>query len=84
MKNIPTFESFLNESFRLSSDEKILSSMKVNGPRGKWDCKVIDMNDDGDEWIIVTGEYAKSTTDSDTIWIPKNQFEEFKKFINLI
>ena len=83
MKHIQRFESFLNESvFRLGSEEAIIGTMKIEGYGKKWEMKAVSLNDDGDEYVIITGEYAKSTTDSDTLWIPKNQLEEFKKMVN--
>ena len=78
-------DEILNENFRIDSkNEKLISKMVIDGPNGRWELNSIDLNDEGDEYIIITGKYAKSTTDSDTIWIPKEQFEEFKKMINSI
>ena len=85
MKNLQTFEDFLNESFIIDKyGEKLLSKMNINGANGKWVLNLVDLYDDGDQYVVITGKYARSTTSEDTIWIPKNQFEEFKKIINSI
>jgi hypothetical protein len=85
MKNLHTFEEFLNESFKIDSKgETLLSKMNIDGPNGKWVLNLVDLDDDGDQYVVITGKYAKSTTSEDTVWIPKNQFEEFKRIINSI
>lgn len=68
MKKILSFNDFLNENFRIDSkNEKLISKMVINGAQGRWELNAIDLNDDGDEYIVITGQYAKSITDSDTI-----------------
>ena len=85
MKNLHTFEEFLNESFKIDSKgETLLSKMNIDGANGKWVLNLVDLDDDGDQYVVITGKYAKSTTSEDTVWIPKNQFEEFKIIINSI
>ena len=85
MKNLQTFEEFLNESFKIDSKgEILLSKMNIDGANGKWVLNLVDLDDDGDQFVVITGKYAKSTTSEDTVWIPKNQFEEFKRIINSI
>lgn len=85
MKHIQTFEEFLNESFKIDPNgETLLSKMNIDGANGKWVLNIVDLDDDGDQYVVITGKYAKATTSEDTVWIPKNQFEEFKKLINSI
>lgn len=88
MKNIITFENFVNEAFSVDpKDEKVLGKQKFKSAgtnRPDWEMNVVEFVEDEDTWIIVTGELAKKITDSDTIWIPKDQWEEFKKTINSI
>ena len=85
MEKIKTFEEFLNESFKIDSKgETLLSKMNIDGANGKWVLNLVDLDDDGDQYVVITGKYAKSTTSEDTVCIPKNQFEEFKKIINSI
>jgi hypothetical protein len=90
MKHIPTFESFsdeTNESFRLDpkGGETLLNKMTVINPnKSKWEMNIVDLDDDGDEYIILTGEYAKSITGGNSVWIPKTQWDEFKRLINSI
>jgi hypothetical protein len=78
MKNINTFEEFVNEAFRPAADEKLIDKMKI---RDGWELNVVEVSEDT-EHIVITGEYATSTTDGDTVWIPKDQWNEFKKMIN--
>lgn len=81
MKNLHAFD----ENFKLDAkDETLLSKMTIEGDDERWVLNVVALNDSGDEYVIITGKFAKSTTDNDTIWIPKDQFKEFKKMINTI
>ena len=85
MKNLHAIDESLNEYFKLDAkDETLLSKMTIKGDDERWVLNVVALNDSGNEYVIITGKYAKSTTDLDTIWIPKDQFEEFKKMINSI
>lgn len=84
-----TFKDFVNESYKIDPpDGKVLSKMNVAKSSGtsskSWDLHVVEINDDGDEWVILNGSEARSTTDLDTIWIPKEQFQEFRNMINKI
>ncbi len=93
MKKLNTFEEFLNENLRLGKTDKLLSKMTVTDFDGKkWDMSVVECDnalnpndpDFGKEvYITIAGEYAKSATDSD-VWIPKDQWDAFKKMINSI
>ena len=77
----------VNESFQLDPEggETLLNKMTINTPdKSKWEMNVVDLDDDGDKYIILTGEYAKSTTSGDSVWIPKTQWDEFKRLINSI
>ena len=49
-----------------------------------WELNIVELIEDGETWIIISGQYAKKTTDADTIWIRKDEFDEFKKLINSI
>jgi hypothetical protein len=88
MKHLPTFESFnknIDESFRIGTEgEKSLAKMKVKGDRGEWELNAVELDDDGKSYIIITGEYARTVTSGDTIWIPKDQWNDFKQLINKI
>ena len=92
MKKLHTFEEFLNESIRLSKTDKLLDKMTINDFGEKWELLVVESDNDidpnsddiGNEvYITLTGKYARDTT-SDSIMIPKEQWEEFKKLINKI
>jgi len=93
MKNIPTFNDFLNENLRLGKTDKLLNKMTVTDFEGKrWEMNVVEIDneldpnspDAGKEMIIViTGEFDKTPIDS-SVWIPKEQWDEFKKMINNI
>ena len=93
MKNyIHTFEDFLNENLRLTKTDKVLDKMTINDFGEKWELNVIESDNDNDPdsedigkevYITLTGKYARDTT-SDSIMIPKEQWEEFKKLINKI
>lgn len=91
-----TFESFLvtiNEGIRLDSNEKIIDKMTINDfDSKKWELNVVEVDnelnadspDSGKEvYITLTGKYARDTT-SDSIMIPKPQWDEFKKLISKI
>ena len=88
MKKLQTFDEFLNESFRIDSkDERILGKMPVKSAttyKPDWELNIVELIEDGETWIIISGQYAKKTTDADTIWIRKDEFDEFKKLINSI
>ena len=92
MKNLDTFEEFLNENIRLDKSDKILDKMTINDFGDKWVLNVIESDNETDPdspdagkemYIVLTGKYARDTT-SDSIMIPKPQWEEFKKLINSI
>lgn len=92
MKSLQTFKEFLNENLRLDKGDKILDKMTINDFGDKWVMNVVEVDnvldpsspDWGKEvYITITGKYARDTT-SDSIMIPKEQWEEFKKLINKI
>ena len=92
MKSLQTFKEFLNENLRLDKGDKILDKMTINDFGDKWVMNVIEVDNELDPdspdlgkevYIILTGKYARDTT-SDSIMIPKEQWEEFKKLINSI
>jgi hypothetical protein len=92
MKNLHTFGEFLNENLRLSKTDKLISKMIVNDFGDKWELNVIESDNELDPnspdlgkevYITLTGKYSRDTT-SDSIMIPKPQWEEFKKLINKI
>ena len=93
MKHIQTFESFLNESIRLSPTDKIIDKMTIDDFDGKkWELNFVEVDnvldpnseDLGKEvYIVLTGKNARDTT-NDSIMIPKEQWEEFKKLVNKI
>ena len=92
MKKLHTFEEFLNESIRLSKTDKLLDKMTINDFGEKWELLVVESDNEIDPnsedigkevYITLTGKYARDTT-SDSIMIPKEQWEEFKKLINKI
>ena len=88
-----TFEEFLNEGIRLDKNEKIIDKMVINDfDNKKWELNVLEIDNELDPnspdlgkevYITLTGKYARDTT-SDSILIPKQQWEEFKKMINKI
>lgn len=82
MKHIPTFESFkINPK-----DETLKGKVHIKkGTSGNaWDLNIVEVSEDGKDWIVLNDEYAKSTTDNGTVWIPKEQWAEFKKLINTL
>lgn len=93
MNHIQTFESFLNESIRLSPTDKLIDKMTIDDFDGKkWELNIVELDneldpnseDNGKEaYIVLTGKYARDTT-SDSIMIPKSQWEEFKNLVNKI
>jgi hypothetical protein len=92
MSNIHTFKAFLNENLRLGKTDKVLDKMTINDFGEKWELNVIESDNELDPnspdigkevYITLTGKYARDTT-SDSIMIPKLQWEEFKKMINKI
>jgi hypothetical protein len=92
MKNLHTFEEFLNENIRLDKSDKILDKMTINDFGDKWVLNVVESDNETDPsspdagkevYIVLTGKYARDTT-SDSIMIPKEQWEGFKKLINKI
>ena len=92
MKKLHTFEEFLNESIRLSKTDRLLDKMTINDFGEKWELLVVESDNENDPdsedigkevYITLTGKYARDTT-SDSIMIPKEQWEEFKKLINKI
>lgn len=82
MKHIPTFESYKIDP----KDETLKGKIHITkGASGKsWELNLVELSEDDQDWIVLNGEYAKSTTDNDTVWIPKEQWSEFKKLINTI
>lgn len=92
MKKLSTFEEFLNENLRLDKGDKMLDKMTINDFGDKWVMNVVEVDNESDPsspdagkevYITLTGKYARDTT-SDSIMIPKEQWEEFKKLINSI
>ena len=92
MKNLQNFAEFINESIRLGKTDRLLDKMTINDFGDKWELNVVesdneidpDSEDIGKEvYITLTGKHARDTT-SDSIMIPKEQWEEFKKLINSI
>jgi hypothetical protein len=92
MKSIQTFKEFLNENVRLTKTDKLLDKMTINDFDDKWVLNIIESDNEIDPnspdigkevYITLTGKYARDTT-SDSIMIPKEQWEEFKKLINKI
>lgn len=92
MKNLNTFKEFLNENLRLSKTDKLLDKMTINDFGDNWELNVIESDNENNPnspdlgkevYITLTGKYARDTT-SDSIMIPKPQWEEFKKLINKI
>jgi hypothetical protein len=92
MKSIQTFKEFLNENVRLSKTDKLLDKMTINDFDDKWVLNIIESDNEIDPnspdigkevYITLTGKYARDTT-SDSIMIPKEQWEEFKNLINKI
>jgi hypothetical protein len=88
-----TFKEILNEGIRLDKNEKIIDKMGINDfDNKKWELNVVEIDNELDPnspdlgkevYITLTGKYARDTT-SDSIMIPKQQWEEFKKMINKI
>jgi len=86
-------ESEVNEGIRLDKTDKLLNKMTINDFGGdKWELNFIESDNEinpnspdlGKEvYITITGKHARNTT-SDSIMIPKEQWEEFKKMINII
>jgi hypothetical protein len=92
MKHIHTLEEFLNENIRLDKNEKILDKMAIDDFGDKWVMNIVEVDNEIDPkspnigkevYITLTGKYARDTT-SDSLMIPKEQWEEFKKLINKI
>jgi hypothetical protein len=92
MNHMPTFEEFLNESLRLDKNDKLLNKMTIKDFDGKWELNFVESDNELDSnspdigkevYIALTGKYARDTT-SDSIMIPKQQWEEFKKMVNSI
>jgi hypothetical protein len=92
MKNLRNFNEFLNENIRLGKTDKLLDKMTINDFGDKWVLNVVESDNEIDPnspdvgkevYIALTGKYARDTT-SDSIMIPKEQWEEFKKLINKI
>jgi hypothetical protein len=92
MKTIQTFSEFLNENIRLDKNEKILDKMTIDDFGDKWVMNIVEVDNEIDPnspdvgkevYITLTGKYARDTT-SDSIMIPKEQWEEFKNLINKI
>ena len=98
MKHIKTFESFisesfLNESIRLSSTDKLIDKMTIDDFDGKkWELNIVELDNEldpdsliygEDVYIVLTGKYARDTT-NDSIMIPTSQWEEFKNLVNKI
>jgi hypothetical protein len=92
MKHIHSFEEFLNENVRLSKTDKLLDKMTIDDFGDKWVMNIVEVDNEIDPnspdigkevYITLTGKYARDTT-SDSLMIPKEQWEEFKKLINKI
>lgn len=95
MKHIHTFESFsgaVNEGIRLGATDKVLNKMTIDDFGDKWELNFVESDNEIDPnsedigkevYITITGKYARDTT-SDSIMIPKGQWDEFKKMINNI
>ena len=92
MKKLQNFAEFINESIRLSKTDKLLDKMTINDFGEKWVLNVVEVDNEIDPdsedigkevYVTLTGKYARDTT-SDSIMIPKPQWEEFKKLINSI
>jgi hypothetical protein len=92
MKYMHTFEEFLNENVRLSKTDKLLDKMTIDDFGDKWVMNIVEVDNEIDPnspdigkevYITLTGKYARDTT-SDSLMIPKEQWEEFKKLINKI
>ena len=92
MKKLQNFAEFINESIRLSKTDKLLDKMTINDFGDKWELNVVEVDNEIDPnsedigkevYVTLTGKYARDTT-SDSIMIPKPQWEEFKKLINSI
>ena len=96
MKKLHTFEEFLNENInekvKLGLTDKLLDKMIINDFGDKWELNFVESDNEldpnspdiGNEvYITITGKHARDTT-SDSIMIPKQQWEEFKKIINKI
>lgn len=85
MKNVQNFDEFINESFRMDpKDEKSLGKMKFKSAgtsHPDWEMNIVEFVEGEDTWMVVTGELAKAITDKDTIWIRKDQWNDFKKLI---
>ena len=87
MKHLKTFES-VNEGFRLEKDETVLGSMNIKFPEdmpgADYTLDIIHLMDDGDEYVVIPNNYSRSASDGNTVWIPKDQWPEFKKLIDRI
>ena len=92
MKKLQNFAEFINESIRLGKTDRLLDKMTINDFGDKWELNVVESDNENDPdsedigkemYIVLTGKYARDTT-SDSIMIPKEQWEEFKKLINSI
>jgi len=96
MQHFHTFDHYikevLNEGIRLDKNEKIIDKMTIDDFGDKWELNVVEMDNELDPnspnlgkevYITLTGKYARDTT-SDSLMIPKPQWEEFKKLINKI
>jgi len=88
MKTLNTYKQFVNEGFRLEKDETLLGSMDIKFPEdmpgADYTLDIIHMMDDGDEYVVIPNNYSRSASDGNTVWIPKDQWPEFKKLINRI
>ena len=78
----------VNEGFRLEKDETLLGSMNIKFPEdmpgADYTLDIIHLMDDGDEYVVIPNNYSRSASDGNTVWIPKDQWPEFKKLINRI
>ena len=97
MKNLRTFGEFLNEGHKpgasLEKNDVLLGDMKVKDFDGNsFQVKVVELDNEfnadhpdfgKEKYIAITGEWSETATESD-VWIPKEQWNEFKRLINSV
>jgi hypothetical protein len=90
MKHIKLYEEFVTENIRLDKTDTLLGKMNIDDFGEKWVLNVVESDNETDPnspdigkevYMTITGKYARDTT-SDSIMIPKQQWEDFKKLIN--
>lgn len=74
---IENYEKF-QENFMFDAEAKQLGEIEFDNKK----LHIFEYNDDGDEYVILCGPSAKSITDLETIWIPREKFDEFKQIID--